>query len=152
MNFDDSASLIEELDRRLAEIHGLDCSINGKPREKTKEAKMDVRHDEFQAMADVFLGENYDRTKLEAVEGLQIALRQQQETLLERYKGGQMAPEQYVDEFNKGLLETFASIERVLGARDFLRLFGAPIDQLGGYIDKETFLREETQRSDALRP
>lgn len=139
---DEEERLIEELDRRLARIHGITGAHAAIDCEKAKEAAMNVRHEEFQAMADVFLGENYDRGKLDAVERLQLAIGKMQAKLSAQLDEGKLTPEQYVERFNDKLAETFGNIERILGADDFQRLFRAPRDQLGGYIDKEAFMRE----------
>lgn len=141
MNCEDER-LIGELDRRLAKIHGKAGAHPAIRSENAKEAAMNVRHEEFQAMADVFLGKNYDRGKLGAVERLQVSIGKMQAKLSAQLDEGKLTPEQYVDQFNDELAETFENIERILGTDDFQRLFRVPRDQLGGYIDKETFMRE----------
>ena len=131
-------SLEEEFDRRIAAIHGLgDPSTSDGT---TGESLMDIRHAEFQAMTDVFLGEDFDQTKLRQVEALQIALHSRQAELYRLYEAKKIGSEEYVDSFNTLLEETFKKCEDVLGQEDFLKLFGAPRSQLAGFIDKETFL------------
>lgn len=131
--------LEDEFYRRIVLIHGLDDS-NAVGRDSV-ENSVDIRREEFQAMADVFLGENHDREKLEQIENLQLALHEQQATLCQRYENGQLGPEDYVDSFNTLLDKTFAECEKILGEMDFLSLFGAPRSELGGFIDKQAFLR-----------
>jgi len=131
-------SLEEEFDRRIAAIHGLgDSDTSGCT---TGENSMDIRHAEFQAMADVFLGGDFDQTKLKQVEDLQIALYLRQAELAQSYEAKKIGPEEYVDSFNTLLEETLRKCENILGQEDFLKLFGAPRSQLAGFIDKETFL------------
>ncbi|MCI0421453.1 MAG: hypothetical protein L0387_03650 [Acidobacteria bacterium] len=107
---------------------------------------MNIRHAEFQTMADVFLGEGCDRAKLEQVEKLQTALHQQQAALYQRYSQEELGAEEYVTLFNTLLDNTFTECEEILGAQDFLKLFGAPRHELGGGIDREAFLRSHQSR------
>src|SRR5437899_2807214 len=116
--------LEEEFDRRIAAIHGL-----GDPpasSHTTGENPMDIRHAEFQAMADVFLGEGFDPAKLRQLEELQIALHLKQGELAQDYEAGKMGAESYVDSINALLEEDLKKCEDVLGQEDFLRFFGAP--------------------------
>jgi len=131
-------SLEEKFDKRIAAIHGL-----GDPIAKsggTGESPMDIRNAEFQAMADVFLGEDFDQTKLRQVEELQITLHLKQSELAQSYEAGKIRAEDYVQSVNALLEETFRQCENILGQEDFLKLFGAPRSQLAGLVDQETFL------------
>lgn len=126
-----------QFEKCLAEIHGL-----SKPTDhKAEEHSTDIRHAEFQAMADAFLGKGYDPTKLQRVEELQIALHKQQAELYRKYEDAKLIPEEYVDSVNNTIAATFLKYEKLLGKEDFLRLFGAPLSELSGLIDKEIFLR-----------
>lgn len=129
---------MRDFDQRLAAVHGLD-SENTVDR-NSGDNSMDTRHNEFQAMADAFLGENFDRTKRDKVENLQIALHEQQAVLYQRYEDGQIGPEEYVTSFNALLDNTFTECEKILGQTDFLKLFRAPRSELAGFIDQEAFL------------
>jgi hypothetical protein len=131
-------SLEKEFDRRIAAIHGLSNPHDSG--DTSGESLMDIRHAEFQAMADVFLGEDFNQTKLGQVENLQIALHSRQAELYRLYEAKKIEPEEYVDSFNALLEETFEKCEEILGPEDFLKFFGAPRSQLAGFIDKETFL------------
>jgi predicted nucleotide-binding protein len=131
-------SLEEEFNKRIAVIHGLGDSDVA--RSNTGGSTMDIRHAEFQVMADVFLGEEYDRTKLEQIEKLQITLHDQQAALYRRYSNKELSPEEYVSSFNNFLDETFTKCEEILGYQDFSKLFGAPRHELGGFIDREAFV------------
>ena len=105
--------LEEEFDKRIAALHG-----------GTGESPMDIRHAEFQIMADVFLGEDFDQTKLRQVEELQVALHLKQGELVQRYEAGKIRAEDYVQSINALLEETFRQCETILGQEDFLKLFG----------------------------
>ena len=108
---------------------------------------MDVRQAEFQAMADVFLGENFDQAKLKQVEDLQITLHNEQATLYQRYEAQEIGPDEYVELFNAMLVETFDKCEDVLGPENFIKLFGVPRSELAGFIDKEAFRQAQQLRS-----
>lgn len=129
----------QEFDTRLAAIHGLDTLHTGSHNPGGN--ALDVRHAEFRAMTDIFLGENCDRRKVEQVESLQMALHEQQAVLYQRYAAEELGPEAYVEAFNTLLDETFVKCEDILGQEDFRKLFGAPRSELAGFIDTEAFLR-----------
>ncbi len=131
--------LEQEFDRRIAAIHGL--SNPHSANRQTGGNPVDVRHAEFQAMATVFLGDDYDQAKLKQVESLQIALHKHQAVLSQRYTKDDISPGEYVNSFNALLDSTFAKCEEILGQKDFLRFFGAPRHEIGGFIDREAFLR-----------
>jgi len=136
----------KEFDERIAEIYAVvEMRRRNRP---LRVDEMDLRHQEFQAMADAFLGENYDRQKLRAVEDFQIELRESQGELLENYQLGGMSAEVYVKLFNDRLGSAFEACERILGQADFVKLFGAKRAELGGFIDKEAFLAAERRDSD----
>lgn len=134
----------EEFDKRIAAIHGLNNSASY-PQSVGAEA-LDSRHAEFQAMAEVFLGEDFDQAKLGRVESMQIALHEQQAVLYRRYETGELSPKKYVELFNTLLDCTFEVCETILGAEDFLKLFGCPRSELAGFIDKEAFLQAHQTR------
>ena len=135
----------KEFDIRIADIYGVD----GSNTTTQQTPGMDMRHAEFQAMAEAFLGKDYDSAKLEEVEDLQVNLRRQQALLLQRYESGELAPETYVDSVNDLLASTLERCEQILGRTDFEKLFGASPSELAGFIDKETFL--STHRQDSQR-
>ena len=129
----------EEFERRLALIRGLGTPI---PTDRSPIAKtpVDHRHAEFQAMAEVFLGEDFNQRKLRKVEDLQIALHSRMAELCHQYGAKKIEPEEYVASFGTLLGETFRKCEEILGQEDFLKLFGAPRSQLTEFIDKEASL------------
>ena len=109
---------------------------------------MDVRHEEFMAMWDSFLGEEYDAAKRKKVEELQIDLHRQDAALYRRLQAGKLNPEEYVDASNALNDEIARKCEKVLGAKDFEKLFGATRAELVGFVDRETFLKAQ----DAVKP
>ncbi len=133
----------DAFDARIAAIYGL-----GKPQRAEHhpvDTPSDMRHAEFQARADVFLGEGYDREKLNKVENCQVKLRQQQASLIGRYDAGELIAVQYVRAYNSLLLATFAECEKILGQEDFVKFFGASPPELSGFIDEETFVAAERE-------
>jgi len=101
----------------------------------------DVRHGELEAMFDTFLS-NANAQRRAEVEKLQINLIKKQGELQAALRKKRIAPQVYVDLFNELLAQTFRDCEKVLGPRDFKRLFGAAPANLGGYIDKAAFLSQ----------
>ena len=132
-------NLEREFDRRIAAVHGLDSTARAGS--NIKEPAMDTRHAEFQAMASVFLGDDFDGGKLWLVESLQTALHARQAELYRLFEARELDPEGYVESFNTLLDDTFAACETILGTENFLKLFGAPRSELAGFIDRETFLQ-----------
>src|SRR5438094_981552 len=100
----------QEFDRRIAAIHGL-----GDSRVHTKGVQeIDVRRAEFEALADVFLGEVYDPLKRKQLEDLQIALHQQQAALHARWQDGELSDQAYLDSANAQIDELLKNCEEVL--------------------------------------
>ena len=123
-----------EYQKRIAAIHGLDGQ------EADNQDPVDVRHAEFQAMADVFLGEDYDQAKLREVEGLQIIVHEKQAELYKNYIAQEIGPEAYVDSLN-GLVDTmFTEMEGILGQDDFEALFCMRRSQMQKMVNKKRFL------------
>lgn len=126
-----------EFESRIATIHGLD---NPKPGSRTDEVP-DIRHLEFRAMVDVFLGADFDSTKVKQIEALQIDLDKEQACLYTEYKAERLAPEEYVDRVNAAIANTFEKFESVLGRESFLKVFQAPKSECAAFIDKDAFLK-----------
>jgi RNA polymerase sigma factor (sigma-70 family) len=131
--------LEREFDRRIAAIHGLDRTAHAAS--NIEESAMDTRHEEFQAMTGVFLGNDFDRGKLWLVESLQRALHERQAELYRLFGAHELAPEEYVESLNTLLADTFAACEVILGTENFVKLFGAPRSELAGFIDRDAFLQ-----------
>ena len=129
-----------EYRKRIAAIHGLDGQ------EVDDQDPVYIRHAEFQAMADVFLGEDYDQAKLGEVEKLQIVLHQKQTELYKNYEAQEIGPKAYVDSVNGLIGTTFREIEAILGQADFEALFGMRRLQMACMINKKRFLRDHRER------
>lgn len=103
---------------------------------------MDVRHEEFMAMADALLGPHFDRVKLAQVEQVQLALHDAQASLARELDCGRIERARYVDEVNQLHVNIAQQCESILGRADFLKLFGVAPFEVGAYIDKEEFLAQ----------
>jgi hypothetical protein len=121
----------EIFDRRITALHAAGMG-----------AVMDVRHEEFMAMADAFLGEGFDRAKLAQIESLQLALHDGQAELSKALAANLVEPADYVDAVNRLHARTAQQCETILGSPSFLMLFGVPASEAGAYIDKEQFLAQ----------
>ena len=130
----------QEFDIRISSIYRL-----GNPKLPSEAKAIDTRHEEFQAMTDVFLGKDYDQNKLKQVEKFQIFLQKKRALLHEDFKENKLSPVQYVNQFNALLYNTFYECEKILGEDDFLRLFGAPREELGGFIDEDIFVATQNE-------
>jgi len=119
-------------DMRIAQIHGLN---------RAGGSNMDIRHEEFMAMADAFLGPDYDKGKLQQVEQLQLELHAHQARLAADFQSRQLDEQAFVDESNRLSAFIAARCEAILGAADFHKLFGAAAADLNSYIDANAFLQ-----------
>jgi hypothetical protein len=126
-------STLAIFDLRIAAIHGLGGGGGD---------VMDVRHAEFLAMADAFLGHGFDRAKLARVESLQLALHAAQADLDQALEGRRIDRSRYADEVNRAHSAIARQCEAILGASNFVKLFGATPAQIAGLIDKEIFLAQ----------
>jgi hypothetical protein len=139
-----------EFDRRISEIHGFAPEKSEWVHDGGTD--MDIRHEEFRAMTDTFLGPNYDPEKLQQVEALQIELQQEQSRLLLMYERGTITPEAYVDVFNSCADWHFQKCEEILGQHDFAELFGAPASEHLWRLDTEMFLEAQSQTGHSAHP
>jgi hypothetical protein len=121
-----------------------------KERNDQRSFNMDIRHAEFQARANVFLGDEFDAGKLWLVESLQTALHDQQAKLFGQFEARELDLEDYVESFNSLLGDTFAACEAILGTDNFVKLFGAPRSELDGFIDRDAFLKAHENRQPLL--
>jgi len=85
---------------------------------------MDVRHEEFKAMTEIFLGRDYEKAKLHAVEGEQIKLRRAQMELYRKYSEKIITAEAYAERLQVAINDAFSACLRILGQADFAKLFG----------------------------
>ena len=127
---------IEIFDKKIDEIYRLAGEQSGLQGDSVS----DLRRKEFRAMAETFLGEEYSDNRLQEVESLQAELYDWRAKWLTMLEAGQIEPSHYVTMFNSKLDAVFRRCEQILGKKDFLELFGAPVEELGGYIDEEIFL------------
>jgi hypothetical protein len=133
-----SESKSAEFDRRISEIHEF--------REHGREDDMNIRHQEFRAMTDVFLGPDYDQEKLREIEVLQVELQDVDAWLFARYERGAMNARRYVEMLNEFASMIFHRCEEILGERGFEQLFGAPLSERQWHLDEKTFLEAHSHR------
>jgi hypothetical protein len=122
----------EIFESRISAIHGL----------SEGNEIMNVRHEEFMAMADAFLGADFDRAKLARVEALQLALHEAQLKLSGQMSARQIERMEYVDAVNELHSRIAQQCAAVLGRPNFLKLFGVSPAEAGAYIDREQFLAQ----------
>jgi len=103
---------------------------------------MDVRHEEFMAMAEAFLGPGYDPYKLAQVEQLQLELHAMQGNLANALQEQTLDRHAYIEESNRLCANIATRCEAVLGAADFFKLFGASPADLNSFIDADAFLQQ----------
>lgn len=103
---------------------------------------MDIRHEEFMAMADAFLGPGFDRVKLAQVERLQVDLHDAKARLARDLDTRRIDRSRFVDEVNKVHADIARRCEAILGRSDFQKLFGIAPSEAGACIDKEIFLAQ----------
>lgn len=124
---------LREFDIRIAAIHGLGGA---------EEEVMDLRHEEFMAMADAFLGPGFDPIKLARVESLQLALRDAQAALSKTLQAQQIDRIRYFEEVSKVHGSIAKQCEAILGPANFIKLFGVTPREIGANIDMEAFLAQ----------
>jgi DNA-directed RNA polymerase specialized sigma24 family protein len=133
--------LEQEFRNRISKIHGLDGSTSN-VQIRPDPTFDDIRHAEFQAMADVFLGADFDPVKLKQVEDLQVALHQRQAELAQVREKLTMSDEEYLFGLKSSIEETFRLFEGILGTEAFCKLFGGPSQASSGLIDEAKFLKK----------
>jgi hypothetical protein len=106
------------------------------------ELVMDVRHGEFMAMADEFLGKRFDREKLARVEALQLALHEAMQGLARALQSHEIDRVRYLDEVSKLNISIALQCETILGSANFIKLFGTSPAEIGSVIDPEVFLSQ----------
>jgi hypothetical protein len=144
----------QKFDERIASIHGLrEPGLSLANVQSGEEPDpVDIRHAEFEAMADCFLGAGYDPEKRKLVENYQIDLHRQQAELYARLQAGELAAEEYLNQSNALIEGTFENCEVVLGPENFRKLFGAERHELTGMIDREIFLADPSDNPGAPSP
>jgi hypothetical protein len=101
---------------------------------------IDVRHAEFKAMTDVFLGEDFDPVKLQQVEDLQVEAHRNQAALARRHERHELSDDEYIAAANASSETAFRRCESILGAETCSKLFGVSVDEVIGLIDRTAFL------------
>lgn len=86
----------------------------------------EVPEQELAALAEMNLGEGYDRAKISQVAKIQRHFRDAQSQLARDVEVNRLTPTDYSNRLKSLLSETAASCERVLGPTDYLKLFGVP--------------------------
>lgn len=129
-----------EFEKRLAKIHGLGHSSAPQPTDKDNKPR-DIRREELRAMVYVFLGKNYDKKKFRQLDGLQKTMSQQQTVLAKSYTEGVISPMQFFDLQTALFAAHFQEIKKVLGARDYRKLFGTNSTSTPQFADRKTFLK-----------
>ena len=124
---------LEVFDSRIAVLHMQACA---------GDADMDVRHQEFMAMAETYLGPQFNHAKLARTEALQVTLHEAQGVLAGVLQRGQIDRRQYFDELNALQVNIAKRCEAILGAENFIKLFGVSPAEVGATLDKETFLAQ----------
>lgn len=124
---------------RMAEIHGFGRNTRRKP--STRQS--DVRHLEFQAMADFRLGEGFDPKRLKQVEEEQIALDQSEAEFTRLYESHQLTAEQHFESLQSAFEKTLEKYEDILGRHDFERLFGVTRSEAIRLVNRDTFFQSQ---------
>lgn len=137
-----------EFEKRLSKIHGLDGSQASQ--QIKNDLPVDIGREELQALVDTFLGENYDRKKFEQIAGLKKTMGQQHVVLCKCLDTEMITPEQYLDLFTALLKAIFRETKKVMGVRDYQKLFGKS-STLPMLIDREVFLKCEAERKKQKR-
>lgn len=125
----------------IAAIHGLKESLGTE--RSFGGVGMDTRQAEMLAMFNAFLGADFDRQTVRQVLRVQDSLHGFQERLLAQHERHEISSERYVQQFNAAVMATFSRCEALLGPKDFERLFGSALADVGGLIDLQEFLRHE---------
>jgi len=91
-------------------------------------------------MFDLFLGKTYDKRKKLEIARVQENLHNKQERLSNELQAGGVSTEDYINTLNLLIGEAFAECRRILGPKDFKRLFGAAHTKRGNFVDRSAFL------------
>jgi hypothetical protein len=100
----------------------------------------EMERQEFQALADVSLGEGYDPVKLAQVGQLRLGLRSEQARLVRQLGNRHISRLQYLNLLNELLTRTYSECAKILGTQDFEKLFGTPLNEVVNMVDRDLFL------------
>ena len=126
------AQLSERLDKIYAEHAGTFSTV--------EEEELFIADKEFQALAECNLGLDYDPEKIRRGASLQRDLQITRIELDRDLDAGRIKPDEFLVDFNGAIARIFAECERVLGEKDFERLFGASLEETKSLIDPSIFL------------
>jgi hypothetical protein len=101
---------------------------------------MDLRHQEFMAMADTYLGPRFNRGKLAETEALQLALHEAQGALAGLLDRQQIDRRGYFEALNNLQVSIARQCVAILGTANFVKLFGVDPSEVAATLDKEIFL------------
>jgi hypothetical protein len=111
----------------------------------------DLRSEELSTMFDLFLGKTYDERRKIEIARVQKDLHNKQEHLAKEFHAGELNAEQYFNSLSPLIGEAFAECRRILGPKDFRRLFGASHTKEKDIADRSAFL-ESTATKHATQP
>jgi len=100
----------------------------------------DLRSEELSTMFDLFLGETYDKARKVEITRVQADLHNKQELLANRFRAGDLNADEYMNSLNSLIGEEFEECRRILGSKDFKRLFGASYTKEKDFVDRSVFL------------
>jgi hypothetical protein len=101
--------------------------------------RLAVAHKELLALADVNLGPNYNPSKLLEVARLQRHLKERQRELASQLKSGKLPPTEFSVALRRLLTQVANQCEEILGAEDYVKLFGIPAKDAADLIAPPTF-------------
>ncbi len=111
----------------------------------------DLRSEELSTMFDLFLGKKYDERRKIEIARVQKDLHNKQERLASEFHAGDLSAEQYFNSLSPLIGEAFAECRRILGPKDFRKLFGASYTKETDFVDRSAFL-ESTATKQAKQP
>ncbi len=126
-----SSSKDTQLSRRIDSIY--QSYFQGEREFKPEDAPA-ISREELYAMADVCLGEDYDRQKIEAVASLQQAAQAKQLAFAREVQAGGLTLDQYGTILGQLMSDTAEQCARILGLDDFVKLFGVAVEDVPDLI------------------
>jgi len=93
-------------------------------RSLTEEEVLEVARRELQALADTYLGEDYNPERIKAVAEVQRTLKIRQGEIARRVRAGELAFNEYASALRDLVTTAATDCEKILGPTDFVKLFG----------------------------
>jgi hypothetical protein len=133
-----SESKAVRLFRRIWEIYRRSAQAPGSEHAK----ELAAAREELQALASENLGEDYERSRIDAIAEVKAELGLRQRELAEDLSAGRITREQYLNEFSVMVAQSAGRCEAILGRADFTKLFGVAPDKARQLpeSDRSTFL------------